>query len=666
MVRFLKLQSRWLGFQKRSAYVNNYFFKANMIAGLYMSIMIIILEIWMIIRTTHNIITGNLYSQLPYYLDNYYRYYFLLLFSGICMFVFSILYVQGKTSSKLVGTVIKCMLTAACIYFGIKVSINDYAKGEQMLTFLTMELFVSCLFIWRPWTGFIILTGSFGIYVYNINSLVAVNVAYKSMLEGTVPAAGVTSATIINLSTMWLSALVFCISNYNKTLVQAEVDENLEKINAHLSQISVRDELTGIHNIRYFRQEADKLLRHSGSGSANNILILFFDIENFKSYNETYGFHKGNELLINTAEMIETAFKGSLVARFSDDHFVVLTDRQNCIDTAKQLSEEIKKIEGEVRLDIKCGAYKVTDGEYDIGLACDRARFACNCIKKHFENNFKEYDSSLENNFTLKQYILNNIDDAIKNNNIKVYYQPVVSTENSCIVGLEALARWHDPAYGLMPPGQFISALEEYRQIHKLDQYIVKRVCLDYRESVEKGLPFVPVSVNFSRLDFELCDIVSYLEQTVAEYDVPKEYLDIEITESALTDQQETLTNAIINLRNSGYKVWLDDFGSGYSSLNVLKDYQFDVLKIDMKFLSGFKDNLKTRLILNNIVELTKKLEMVSLSEGVETKEQFEFLRSIGCNRVQGYLFSRPVPISDLRKRISDGDLKVDEKYLNV
>ena len=191
-----------------------------------------------------------------------------------------------------------------------------------------------------------------------------------------------------------------------------------------------------------------------------------------------------------------------------------------------------------------------------------------------------------------------------------------------------------------------------------------RQVCRDYRYAADNHLPFVPVSLNFSRLDFELCDIVRYLEEMVTEFDVPKDFLDIEITESALVDKQDILTQAIIKLRSTGYKVWLDDFGSGYSSLNVLKDYQFDVLKIDMKFLTGFKDNLKTRPILKNIVGLTKQLDMVSLSEGVETKEQFEFLRSIGCNRVQGYLFSRPVPIEDLRNRIADGELEMDKNYM--
>ena len=261
-------------------------------------------------------------------------------------------------------------------------------------------------------------------------------------------------------------------------------------------------------------------------------------------------------------------------------------------------------------------------------------------------------------------YIVMHIDSAIEIGDILVYYQPVVSTKSGKICGLEALARWLDPTYGLLPPGAFIEVLEEYRQIHKLDRYIVERVCRDYRAAAEHSLPFAPVSLNFSRLDFELCDIVGHLTDMTARFRVPHHFLDIEITESALSDEKSFLPGAIQTLRAKGYHVWLDDFGSGYSSLNVLKDYQFDVLKIDMKFLSGFDSNEKTMPILNNIIALTKQLKMISLTEGVETQEQFRFLQSIGCDRAQGYLFGKPQPLEELRARIDKGEIAVQPESL--
>ena len=637
-----------LGFEKNSKYVRDYFFTTNMRASIYMSLVVIVLEVWMIIRMTVTIFRDNLQSNMMHYIEKYYVNYFILTFTGIIMLILAVRFMRGKKDNRYLCTVVKWVFTLVCIYFGIKISLNDYSKGEQILTFLTMELFSLCLLTWKPYIAFVLASASYVYFYYRMNEMVAVN-------TGEV---GTTVATQINFFIMWISTMMVCIANYNNTRMQALKDENLEKVNTYLSKISIEDELTGIHNMVYFRNEAEKVLSYVTT-DRENAVFLFFDIENFKSYNEKYGFHEGNELLIKVAHMIEDSFKGSLVSRFSDDHFVVLTRIDGAKNIIGHLSGEIKKLQREVHLELKCGAYKPVGDEADVSLACDRARFACNSIKKHYDRTLRIYDKSLEDKFQLKHYIVNNIDNAIASGYIKVYYQPVVSTRNGCICGLEALARWEDPNYGLLSPGAFIEILEEYRQIYKLDQYIIEAVCRDYRDASDNKKPFAPVSLNFSRLDFELCDIVGYLCETVEKYGVPKNFIDIEITESALTDQQDFLPNAIKNLRSFGYKVWLDDFGSGYSSLNVLKDYQFDVLKIDMKFLSGFKDNEKTRPILENIVSLTKQLKMLSLTEGVETAEQFSFLETIGCDRAQGYLFSKPVPIETLRERISAGELKI-------
>ncbi|WP_295071892.1 GGDEF domain-containing phosphodiesterase [Ruminococcus sp.] len=644
----MKVLLQGLGFEKQSKYVRDYFYRTNMRASIYMSMVVIVLEVWMLIRMTKTIFENNLQSNFKHYFEKYYANYLVLLASGIIMLVYAIRYLRGKKIDKGVGLVIKWVFTFVCIYFGVKISLNDYSKGEQILTFLTMELFSLCLLTWKPYAAFLISASSYMYFFYKIDDMVAVNTGQL----------GTTDATRINFFIMWISTMMVCIANYNNTRSQALKDQNLEEVNTYLSKISVEDELTGIHNMVYFRTEAEKLLNYVTT-DRESIIFLFFDIENFKSYNEKYGFHEGNDLLKRIAHMIDAAFNNSLVSRYSDDHFVVLTRVDGVQNVIGELSGEVKKQQREVHLELKCGAYKPIGNESDVSLACDRARFACNSIKKHYDRTLRFYDKSLEDKFHLKQYIVNNIDTAIQNDYIKVYYQPIVSTKTGCICGLEALARWQDPKYGLLSPGIFIEILEEYRQIYKLDKYIIEAVCKDYRDSVDNHKPFAPVSLNFSRLDFELCDIVGYLCETVEKYNVPKEFIDVEITESALTVQQDFLPDAIKKLRDFGYKVWLDDFGSGYSSLNVLKDYHFDVLKIDMKFLSGFKSNEKTRPILENIVDLTKQLKMISLTEGVETEEQYEFLGNIGCERVQGYLFSKPVPLEQLRERIASGELSV-------
>ena len=235
---------------------------------------------------------------------------------------------------------------------------------------------------------------------------------------------------------------------------------------------------------------------------------------------------------------------------------------------------------------------------------------------------------------------------AVSEGWIKVFYQPVVrcDTGKGELCGYEALARWDDPTYGLLPPFVFIETLEEYREIDKLDRCIVEQVCRDLRAELDADRPVVPVSLNFSRLDFELYDVPAFLAEMTEKYQIPSNLLDVEITESALSGRGTNLQEYMATLRENDFSLWLDDFGSGYSSLNVLKDFRFDVLKIDMVFLRGFEDNKKSHSILRSIVALATELGMTTLCEGVETIEQYEFLHSIGCDRAQGYYFGKPQP----------------------
>ena len=291
----------------------------------------------------------------------------------------------------------------------------------------------------------------------------------------------------------------------------------------------------------------------------------------------------------------------------------------------------------------------------DPRIAIDRARFACSLIKNKYDKHYMEYDSKVDSDFHKRQYIVNNIDRAVEKGYIKVYYQPVVWSKNHTLCGCEALARWNDPKYGFLSPADFIPVLEEYRQIHKLDKCIWETVCRDLRDTAVSGKHTIPVSLNFSRLDFELMDTVTVLEELVEKYNVHKHDIHVEITESALTDNMGTLQQSIQKLKDDGFSIWLDDFGSGYSSLNVLKDYSFDVLKIDMKFLSSFDSNEKSKVILNMIIDLASSLGMYSLTEGVETEEEAEFLARVGCGRLQGYYFGKPMPLEDIIEKIHNG-----------
>ena len=245
---------------------------------------------------------------------------------------------------------------------------------------------------------------------------------------------------------------------------------------------------------------------------------------------------------------------------------------------------------------------------------------------------------------TLDRYVVEHLDEALEQGRICAYYQPVVRTLTGKLCGLEALARWNDPKHGLLEPKSFIPALEEAKVIHKLDSHIIHLVCMQYRQCVEAGTPTVPISFNLSRVDFDLCDMFNVVEESVREFEVPRNMLNIEITETVFGTDPMYMSMMVRKFHDVGYQVWMDDFGAGYSTLNALKDFDFDELKIDMAFLNRFGDKSKT--ILASVVDMAKKLGIQTLAEGVETEEHRTYLRNIGCEKMQGFLYGKPLPFS--------------------
>ena len=243
------------------------------------------------------------------------------------------------------------------------------------------------------------------------------------------------------------------------------------------------------------------------------------------------------------------------------------------------------------------------------------------------------------------------LEKALEKEEFVVYYQPVIHTMSGSLCGFEALVRWNHPSFGLLMPMSFMPLLEEYRQVYRLDSYVVEQVCKRYREELDAGRPVVPISVNLSRKDFEMTDMYAVIEACIERYGMPRNMLNVEITESAFTEEPSLLKANIQKLRSAGYQIWMDDFGSGYSSLNTLKDFSFDELKIDMKFLSDTGD--RSRKIIRSIISMAKDIDMVTLAEGVETAEQVEFLKEIGCDRLQGYYYSKPMPYDDVVKKLA-------------
>ena len=411
------------------------------------------------------------------------------------------------------------------------------------------------------------------------------------------------------------------------------------------------DALTGLLKMSFFYETIQQIL-FSPQGRRTRYALVYFDIPNFKLFNERMGYSEGDAVLCELAQTIHAVFAGDLASRFSDDHFMVFATgpRNKVVEKVEEVCHRMLRTDDVRRkVRVQAGIYFMGANPGDAGLACDHARLACNSIKNRHDVHCCIYDESMRERLRRQQHVVDHIGQAIEQKYLKVYYQPVIRVHSGEICGYEALVRWIDPDIGMLPPGDFIETLEQYHLIHILDQYVIRQVCEDYRALADAGKPLVPVSVNVSRIDFEVCDIVGYIEQTRREFGMPREMLDIEITESALSEDANMLRVECDRIKELGYQLWLDDFGSGYSSLNVLADFSFDVLKLDLVFLRSRERTFKTSALMNYIIQGARGMGLLALCEGVETEEQYHFLKAIGCERAQGYYFGKPMPMEETR-----------------
>lgn len=260
----------------------------------------------------------------------------------------------------------------------------------------------------------------------------------------------------------------------------------------------------------------------------------------------------------------------------------------------------------------------------------------------------------------IRDHVIRHLDEAIEKHWLQVYYQPVIRTMTGELCGMEALARWIDPEIGFLSPGSFIPVLEQVRLIHRLDAFVLEEVCRMLRQRLDENLPITPVSFNLSRYDFDMLDIFDLVETTRRKYAVPRDFLHVEITESVLSRDSGAVQQAINRLRQEGYEIWLDDFGSGYSSLNILKDYTVDLIKLDMGFLRSFTE--KSRSIISSVIGMAKDLGIKTLAEGVETQEHADFLASIGCGRQQGFFYGKPRPLAGTLAHIREERRGIEQR----
>lgn len=389
-----------------------------------------------------------------------------------------------------------------------------------------------------------------------------------------------------------------------------------------------------------FRMNVNNLL-HS---SEKKIAFIQFDIRKFKIINDLYGEKFGDEILdFVKSRMGEVCSEDQFFVNLRSDVFMIVTEyeeKEEITDLIHKLDERINSYKG-VKLYMVYGVYMVEDKNMELRQMQDRASMARKAAKNNVLNNILFYKEQFKDSLYNRKFIEENMQAAITERQFMMYLQPKYSIARNEIIGAEALVRWRNPERGMIYPDQFIPVIEENGFIKKVDYYIWEEACRFIKKCQDIGIKTCPVSVNVSRIHLRDNECIQVLDDMIGRNGIPKKMLELEITETA--GGQEVSKKAM-QLKEEGYTLLMDDFGSGYSSLDILLETPFDVIKLDKKFMENMMISGKGRLILEQIVSMVNKLELGLLAEGVETKEQTELLQSMGCDQVQGYYYAKPMP----------------------
>lgn len=428
------------------------------------------------------------------------------------------------------------------------------------------------------------------------------------------------------------------------------IDERVDIIvgaREDITEFSEKDVLTGGYNRRGFIRITERLLNEVPDRT--KYAVLFFNVKNFKAVNELFGVESGDVVLQNIFRTLtHSKLSPVITARVESDHFVCLVENKN-LDFEELTSVCDNKFvkDGKcMNLIIRCGIFYVEEKPMKISGMIDRAKLAKRYITDEYVQPYMVYDHSMQVAYIDKAKLAGELQEGIAKEQFKVYYQPVIDTKTGKIASAEALIRWIHPDKGFISPALFIPALEENGHISELDFYVLKKVWQFINDRCENNKFVVPISVNLSWMDFY--DEIM-MEKILKEMDRFREngrehMARFEITETSYAAIRENRSGILESLRIKNAKILLDDFGSGFSSFGMLQDYDFDILKIDMSFIRKIGENPKTKSIVHSIIGMAHEIGIKTVAEGVETEEQVSFLRQSGCDYIQGYYYSKPLP----------------------
>lgn len=411
------------------------------------------------------------------------------------------------------------------------------------------------------------------------------------------------------------------------------------------------DSLTGLLNRDQFYEDVHDMVNKYHD---TTFYLICSNIKDFKFINEIFGMEKGNQVLIKQAKlMASNPSERTICARLMNDRFALCLPREEFDE--KRVADSIKELQREFsgnsfHLHTYMGVYEIRDRDEAVSIMVDKANIAADTIKNNYDCCVAYYDEHLLEISIEQRRLLGEFEPALQNDEFVMYLQPQVKRDGAA-KGAEALVRWVHPSRGILTPYAFIDILENAGLIYKLDLYIWEKAAQKLAEWKEKGYGSYHISVNISTKDFYIIDIYETFTGLINKYGIAASNLHLEITETTLMTDFEKNMNIIHKLQGVGFRVEIDDFGSGYSSLNMLKDISADVLKIDMGFLRKSENEVKGQDILESIITLAGKIGMDVITEGVETKKQLDMLTMMGCHEFQGYYFSKPVPVSEFEEK---------------
>lgn len=432
-------------------------------------------------------------------------------------------------------------------------------------------------------------------------------------------------------------------------IVQAHKNSKKE-----LLQLIYTDEITGGYSYAKFKAAAFGIMQRT---PAEKMYVLNIDIDDFKFVNETFGYDKGDALIRHIHKNLAMWRKsGEIYARQGADVFVALIFADSKDEVRERLDVLCSMLQsyfsdGSDKIPIvpSIGVFQMKDEKKSVDFCLDCATMARNLVKGHYNSYYAFYDRKLRQQLRLDRKMETDMEEALRNGEFLVYYQPKYDAFTKEIVGAEALVRWEQQDGSVLPPGQFIPLFEKNGFIAQLDEFVYATVCQQQKNWMDMGYEILPISVNLSRIKLYDPKFVNRYVEILENLQIPIKCLEVEITESVFIEKQHRILEAVNNLHHAGFVIVMDDFGTGYSSMSMLKTLPFDCLKLDKSFADDIGDE-RGDMIINGILQLTHSLGLRVVAEGVETPEQYEYLKHCKCDTIQGYLFAKPMPQPEYTK----------------